>query len=115
MCFILLGGDDGTEDSWTIWSDDSGSDWFADFALDELMTEIAWKHVDICGKCGSCSGGTRKTIFGKELDNVCRTTFRFSNPNAEAVECLEKNIFSKMVNRDARPSNKRSLRPGRGS
>ena len=90
MCFILLGGDDGTEDSWTIWSDDSGSDWFADFALDELMTEIAWKHVDICGKCGSCSGGTNKTIFGRTFENVCRTVFRLDNPNVEEAECAKK-------------------------
>ena len=58
------------------------------------MKEIAWKHVDICGNCGGCKnpGGNRKTIFGKEFDNICVTPMRFDNPNAETIECVKKLI-----------------------
>ena len=96
VCFVLINGnEDETEpESLTIWSDDSGSDWFENFPLDEHIKEIAWKNVDICANCGSCKSqdGTRKTIFGKEFDNVCRTTMRFDNPDSEAVECMKKMV-----------------------
>jgi hypothetical protein len=92
VCFLLLnGGEDETEpDGWVIWSDDSGSDWYSASLFDEHTKEIAWEHIDFCANCGSCSGGTRKTIFGREFDDVCRTTFRFNNPNTEAVACMKK-------------------------
>ena len=79
---------------WTIWSDDSDSNWFEDFPLDDHAKEIAWKNVDICGNCGGCDnpGGSRKTIFGKEFNNVCRTTMRFINPDIEALECVKKMV-----------------------
>ena len=94
VCFILVNSsEDKTEpEGWTIWSDDSGSNWFENYPLDGHMKEIAWKNVDICGNCGGCNtpGGSRKTVFGKEFNNVCRTTMRFTNPDAEALECLKK-------------------------
>ena len=98
VCFILVGSEDKTEpESWIVWSDDSDSNWFANFPLDEHMKEIAWKNVDICGNCGGCKsrknpGGTRKTIFGKEFDNVCITTMSFTNPDAETLECIKKMV-----------------------
>lgn len=81
-------------EGWIIWSDDSGKvDWFADAALDERTKEIVWANVDYCGHCGgNCDGGFRKTIFGKDFEGVCNTTFRFVNPDAEAVECAKKLI-----------------------
>jgi ribosomal protein S18 acetylase RimI-like enzyme len=79
---------------WVVWTDDSGSNWFADYPLDEQVKVIAWKNIDICGNtgeiCGGCMGRTHKKIFGKEFDNVCGITFRFNNPNGDAVECLKK-------------------------
>jgi hypothetical protein len=66
-------------------------DWFADFSLDEHIKKIAWANVDFCGHCGGiCNGGFHKTIFGIEFDHVSSTTFRFENPNAEAIECAKK-------------------------
>ncbi|GHV36295.1 hypothetical protein FACS18949_15540 [Clostridia bacterium] len=88
VCYVLL--NDEAVEPWTIWSDDSGSDWFESYPLDVQTKEIAWEHVDFCGNCGSCDGGTTKTIFGKAFDNVCRTTFRLDNPTAKAVECVKK-------------------------
>jgi len=95
VCFILIGSEEKPgPDPWTIWSDDSGSNCFADFPLDEQMKEVAWKNVDICGNCGGCDkpGGSRKTIFGKEINNVCRTTMRFIDPDAETLECMKKMV-----------------------
>jgi len=94
VCFILINsGEDNTETKgWTVWSDDSGSDWLEVNSLDERLKEIAWKHVDICGNCGGCKspGGSRKNIFGKGFDNVCLTAMKFENPTTETVECVKK-------------------------
>jgi hypothetical protein len=95
VCFILIGSEEKPGPGpLTIWSDDSDSNWFEDFPLDECIKEVAWKNVDICGNCGGCGnpGGTHKTVFGKEFDNVCRTTLRFTNPDAEALECVKKMV-----------------------
>ncbi len=91
VCHILINGYE--EGHWTIWSDESDSNSFEDFPLDEHLKEIAWKNVDFCGNCGYCTGGTHKTVFGKEFDNVCRTTMIFSNPNAETLEFMKKMVL----------------------
>jgi hypothetical protein len=77
-----------------IWSDDSPHNSYANTIIDTQTKEIAWQHVDICGNCEGCGnpGGSHKTILGKEFDNVCITTFRFDNPNAEKIECVKKLI-----------------------
>jgi hypothetical protein len=91
VCYILINNHENTE-PWIIWSDDSDSNWYAEAPLDEHMKEIAWRNVDICGNCGGCDkpGGRRKTVFGKDFENVCITTMRFDNPDAEAVECMKR-------------------------
>ncbi len=96
VCFILINGS-GTEEKFaplTIWSDDSDSNWYGNFPLDEHTKEIVWKNVDICGNCGGCHnpGGSCKMIFGKEFSNVCRTTLRFINPDIEALRCVKKMV-----------------------
>lgn len=96
VCFILVNGYGSLRhkdepEGWIVWSDDSGDDWFTDYPLDTCTKEIAWKNVDYCGHCGGiCGGGTHKTVFGKDFDRVCRTAFRFDNPNSEALECAKK-------------------------
>jgi len=95
VCYILIGAEEKTDPGpWTIWSDDSGSNCFEDFPLDEQMKEVAWRNVDICGNCGGCGnpGGSRKTIFGKEFNNVCITPMRFTNPGVEALEFIKKMV-----------------------
>ena len=92
ICYILINGSEEKAEPWIIWSDDSDSNWFGDFPLDEHMKEIAWENVDVCANCGYCGSGTRKTIFGKEFNNVCRTTMRFINPDVEALECVKKMV-----------------------
>ena len=96
VCFILINdSEDKTEaEGWTVWSDDSDSNWFADVPLDEYIRKIAWENVDFCVNCGSCKnpGGTCKMIFGKNFDHVCITAMKFVNPDAETLECIEKMI-----------------------
>ncbi|GHV07212.1 hypothetical protein FACS189485_17140 [Spirochaetia bacterium] len=96
VCFILINGSEEKieHDDWIIWSDDSGSNWFEDFPIDEHIKEIVWENIDFCANCGSCGnpGGTRKMIFGKEFNNVCITTMKFKNPDIEALECMKKMV-----------------------
>ena len=96
VCFILINDtEDKTEAAgWTVWSDDSDLNWFADFLLDENVRETAWKNVDICVNCGGCKnpGGTSKTIFGKNFDSVCITAMKFVNPEAEELKCMKKMV-----------------------
>jgi hypothetical protein len=95
VCFILIGSENKTErNSWTIWSDDSGSNSIGDCLLDEYIKEILWKNVDICRNCGGCNkpGGSHKTIFGKEFDNVCITSMSFTNPDVDTLECMKKMV-----------------------
>ena len=88
-CFILINGYEAGQ--WVVWTDDSDSNCFEDFPLDEHMKEIAWRNIDFCASCGGdCSPGRRKTIFGKAFDNVCRTAMKFTNPDVEALECMKK-------------------------
>jgi len=100
VCFVFIHGYPAKyidePEGWMVWSDtsDTGvSQWYETALSDGRMEEIALKNVDFCGKCSPdspCYGGMRKTIFGKGFDHVCRTTFRFDNPDAETVECLKK-------------------------
>jgi hypothetical protein len=97
VCYILIGSEEKPGPGpWIIWSDDSGSNWFTNFPLDEHMKKIAWKNVSICGNCGGCDnrGYTRKTktIFGKEFNNVCLTTFSFTDPDVEELEFMKKMV-----------------------
>jgi hypothetical protein len=98
MCFVLIGDSEDRGIPWTIWSDtndSSDSQWYESSPSDERTKEAAWKNVDYCGNCSPdspCFGGMYKTIFGKEFDRVCRTTFRFDNPGDEALEGAKKLI-----------------------
>ena len=90
VCNILINNDD--ENSWIIWFDGGDSDWFENYPLDEHLKKIAWRNADFCGGCGFCSGGKRKSIFGKDFDNVCRTPVCFKNPDNEELVCMKKMI-----------------------
>ena len=91
VCYILFNGTDDEKEfvPLTIWSDDSGSEWYKDRKLNENMEKIAVRHIDYCVHCGSCSGGKSKIIFGKKYENVCRTTFRFINPSLSDFEVIK--------------------------
>jgi len=105
VCYILNYTPANAEDStapWIVWTNDSGSNWFTDSPLSEENEEIAWSNVDICGSskaaCGGCMGRKHKTIYGRDFDNVCGITFRFNNPNADALECMKELIAMRKHN-----------------
>ena len=89
--YIALNYPEGQMDSWTVWSDEYNTPSFADYPLDEETKQAAWAHIDICAHCGSCEQqGTCKRLFGRDFENVCGTTFRFDNPDADALACMQK-------------------------
>ena len=91
-CFIAINDPDEKDNRWTVWSDDMGSEFLADYPIENELKEIALKHVDTCGNCGSCGGGKPKVIFGKEFDRVCGCTFRVDNPDEKDLMFLKKMI-----------------------
>ena len=101
VCYISINECEGN--SWYITGDDSGDAWYENAMLDEHIKEIAWQNIDICKdykscrSCGNPGKMSRKKIFGKEFDNVCPVTIKFTNPDAAAVECM-KNVFEARKN-----------------
>jgi len=85
-------GDEKQFSPLTVWTDDSGSKWYENCRLNDELLELAWKNVDYCVHCGSCSGGTQKTVLGKEFDNVCRTVLRFINPDEQEFRVIKELI-----------------------
>ena len=96
VCFMLISNEEKTDsESWTVWSDDSGANTYADAWLDETSKELLWRHVVVCENVERCFEGckrSRKTLFGKAFDNVCGTAFKFENPDLKTVECMKKMI-----------------------
>ena len=90
--FILINGNNPVRDEtepegWVFWSDNYNSNFFADYLVDETIKEIAFHHVDF----GTCGGGIKVKVFGKEFSPVCNgTTFRFDNPSMEEVSVMKK-------------------------
>lgn len=101
VCFMWISGSDDLPGPWTIWSAQVPGTWatwgnckYVDFPIDEHIKEIAWRNVNVCGKCGGCDniGGLRKTVLGKEFDDLCNSTMAFTNPDIEALECAKKMV-----------------------
>lgn len=93
-CFLLIGGHgpEAAEAPLTVWTDDSGTDWFANVRLEPSFRETALAHVDYCGSCGGCGrpGGSRRKLFGQELEGVCITAMRFHAPAEKDWRCLHR-------------------------
>lgn len=92
VCFIAVKDPDEPDNRWTVWSDDMSSQWLAGYPLEQEIRECAWRHVDICGNCGSCGGGKPKTIFGRKFECVCGCTFRIDNPSEEELSFMKKMV-----------------------
>ena len=104
LCFILINGSDQAPGPWTIWSDQEPGTWTSwsdegyihehkDCSVDEHTKKVAWDNVNFCASCGGdCSPGRRKTILGKEFDNLCSSAMAFTNPDLEALDCIKKMI-----------------------
>ena len=92
ICFIAVKDPEEPENRWTVWSDNLKEEYLSGEGMDEGMKRAAWKHVDECRRCGSCGGGSRRTIFGRAFDAVCGCTFRFVNPGAEDLSFLKEMV-----------------------
>jgi len=99
VCIVCIYPDDNGI-GWTIFDNPLCGRKHADFPVDEDLKEFARAHVNICGHfasegkvcgCGS-QPGSRKTIFGKEYDNVCTSEVAFRNPNGEVLEKIKQLI-----------------------
>ncbi|MCL2576505.1 MAG: hypothetical protein FWE27_00435 [Defluviitaleaceae bacterium] len=91
IAYIHIDGKSEKPGPWTIWPDGDFSSVPNGFVFDEPMKEIAWKNVNTCANCGCESApGSRKTIFGKEFDNVCNAVMAFTDPTSETLECVKK-------------------------
>lgn len=92
VCFISINNPDKESNHWTVWSDDMGSKWLENEFVGDKVKGTAWKYVDYCKRCGSCSGGRHKLIFGKEYVDVCGCTFRIDNPKFDDLLFLKKMV-----------------------
>lgn len=90
VAFIAVKDPDEPKNLWTVWFDDCQA--FATNILENDIKTIAWNHIDFCGHCGSCGGGKRKNIFGKEFAGVCGCTFRVDNPQLSDLPFLKKMV-----------------------
>ena len=92
VCFISIKDPDEPQNLWTVWSDDIKSEWLDNYNVGDKIKKLAWKHIDLCGHCGSCGGGRRKVVFGREFKAVCGCTFRVDNPTVEDLPFLKEII-----------------------
>ena len=92
ICYIAINNPDEKDNHWTVWSADMESECLDADIADSRVQELAWKYVDRCIHCGSCGGGIRKVIFGKEFADVCGCTFRVDNPKQEDLVFLKKMV-----------------------
>ena len=83
---------------WRIWTVGDYSTEYDGFPIDERTKKVAWSNVVKCGNCDGCDRDPGKTevIFGKEFTNVCNgkndLAMRFTNPDAETLECAKKMV-----------------------
>jgi len=89
VCFIAIKDPDEANNHWTVWSDDLNLKCLSDIKIEDKIKEAAWKYVDHCCHCGSCSGGRRRIIFGREFSDVCGCTFRIDNPSSSDLHFLK--------------------------
>lgn len=88
VCFIAISDPDEEQNRWTVWSEDIGTELPEDYPVTRDLMEAAWRYVDLCGHCGSCGGGRRRTVFGREFSAVCGCTFRVDNADESALPFL---------------------------
>ena len=87
VCFIAIKDPDEPQNQWTVWSDESIA--YEDAEVCDKIKQIGWNYIDFCGKCGSCSGGKDKMIFGKRFQRVCGCTFRVDNAGYDDLDFLK--------------------------
>jgi hypothetical protein len=89
VCHILINGAAQYPGPWTIWPDSEYDGAPEYIMVDENLKKTAWEYIKTCSNCGGCGPGKRKTILGKEFDNVCNAAMEFTDPDAEALDCIK--------------------------
>ncbi|MCL2546580.1 MAG: hypothetical protein FWE06_05220 [Oscillospiraceae bacterium] len=94
VCFILIDGDPNIPNSWEIFTGENEKSAPECTTDDEKLKEMAWQHINFCGKdCGgSCKPGKSRIILGKNFDNVCGSAMNFPNPDGETLNYAKKLI-----------------------
>jgi len=91
LAYMHMDGNTEMPGPWSVWPEGDFSTVSQGYDFDETMKEIAWAHINKCGKCGQpCSPGSNKTLFGKEFENVCGSVMVFTDPSADGLICLQK-------------------------
>jgi len=97
LAYVHMDGNAEMPGPWTIWPDGDFSIVPQGYDFDKSMKEIAWRHVNICGKCGqSCAPGSNKVLFRKEFEGICGSVMVFTDPGGDALICLQKLLLMKM-------------------
>lgn len=91
VCYIAIKDPDEPHNLWTVWSDESKA--YENALVSDEIKNIGWRHVDICGNCGSCGGGKEKVVFGKSFPRVCGCTFRIDNPTEKEIPFLKQMVI----------------------
>ena len=81
----------GYPEPWNVWTTDDYDKEIESIPIDSHMKEVAWANVHNCDNCGAdwCSPDKRRKIFDRDFDNLCVGVMAFTDPNAEAVECMK--------------------------
>jgi len=90
VCEIQIEASGDYSDNWQVWfyGDYIGGH---DSPVGESIKKIAWANITFCRDCGAgCAPGKRKTVFGKDIDNICQSTLGFSNPDPDKLDCMKK-------------------------
>ena len=96
ICFMHMDGSNEVPGPWTVWPDGEYSEDTSDLTLSDDEKVIVWENINICGECGGkCAPGSTKTIFGKQIDNVCSAPLQFCDPKGETLKCLIKILKAK--------------------
>lgn len=74
---------------WTIWADCPTAD--SNGLADEDIKKFAWSYANTCGNCGcGAQPGLRKTLFGRDFDNICTATLMFTDPDTATLSSIKK-------------------------
>ena len=84
---------------WTIFWGDYDKYEHYDVQVDDNFKEFCWASVHICENC-PCNNkmNMRKTIFGKDFENLCHCSLVFTNPDAAALEHIKKLVKMRKLN-----------------
>jgi len=96
VCYMYFGSsknNPGYPEPWTVWMQNQFEAEPEGFPVNDQIKGITWANVHNCDdNCPYINNGcsSKRIIFGREFDKLCQTPIGFTDPNAEAVECMKK-------------------------